>query len=144
MNEMTMEDRIVKTSKLIDRLTDRVAVLEISVASSIFRPSLAQQQTAAVWPPPTSKGIGNTVHDYELTPVYKRCPHCFSFHELGPDWDNHQCLPTDIREEAIAVARRGMDDDLKVDDDASVHLNDEGNAWVQGWIYVNFDNLEEG
>jgi len=34
-------------------------------------------------------------------------------------------------------------DELEIDDDASVSLNDEGGAWVQAYVYVRLEDLPD-
>ena len=52
------------------------------------------------------------------------------------EWKN------EVRMAARRMYAAGSDNDIEVDDDAEVHENNEGGAWVQGWLYVRDDDWE--
>ena len=41
-----------------------------------------------------------------------------------------------IRATARKLYADHSDDDIEIDDNAAVHRNDEGGAWVRAWVYV--------
>lgn len=53
-----------------------------------------------------------------------------------------ELLEPGLREQFIDVARRDwQQDDLEIDDNAEVGTNDEGDAWVQAWVFVRRSEL---